>query len=80
MEKKSDCCDYDEEDQIMFQSDKNWDFGKENLMSFTIAATDATPEISIIVSSSTEKFQEYLSDIDVEQLLIDSNHDLYNLQ
>ena len=79
MENKSDCWDY-EEDQIMFFREQNWDFSNENLMSFTILASDTTPEISIIVPSSTEMFQEYLSDIDVEQLLIDSNHDLYNLQ
>ena len=61
MEKKSDCCDYDEEDQIMFQREQIWDFGKENVISFTNAATNATLEISIKFHQSKHRILDELS-------------------
>ena len=68
MQKKSNSSSCEQEDHIPLQIHESRDFIKECFESFTIATADTASEIIIVVSSKTEKFREYVSSIDMEQL------------
>ena len=78
MQRKSSSSSCEQEDHIQLQIQKSRDSIKEGFESFTIATADTASEIIIVVSSTTEKFREYVSSIDAEQLLVDCNQELCN--